>query len=85
MTQEYQLQNTMTTTARNAGYHHANLAVNHSNKSSLASAAQDFAATSFADRNAFEQLTSTNGNLNVQLASMVVQNQQLQQQMQQLQ
>jgi hypothetical protein len=85
MTQEYQLQNTMTTTARDAGYHHANAAINHSDESSLASAAQDFAAASAADRNAFEQLTSTNGDLNIQLANMAVQNQQLQQQMQQLQ
>jgi hypothetical protein len=87
MTAEYQLQNTMTTTARDAGYHHhANSAQqNPADEESLASAAQDFAAASAADSAAFEQLTSTNGNLNTQLAHMAIQNQQLQQQMSEIQ
>jgi hypothetical protein len=86
MTAEYQLQNTMTTTARDAGYHHANAAQHHpADEESLASAAQDFAAASAADSAAFEQLTSTNGNLNNQLAHMAIQNQQLQQQMSEIQ
>jgi hypothetical protein len=81
MTAEYQLQNTMTTTARDAGYHHANAAYNGpADEESLASAAQDFAAASAADSSAFATLTSTNGNLNTQLANMAIQNQQLQQQ-----
>jgi hypothetical protein len=85
MNQEYQLQNTMTTTARDAGYHHANAAINPDDETSLASAAHEFAAASASDRAAFEQLTSTNGVLNEQLANMAIQNQQIQQQMQQLQ
>jgi hypothetical protein len=85
MTQEYQLQNTMTTTARDAGYHHANAAIAPHDETSLASAAHEFAAASASDRAAFEQLTSTNGDLNEQLANMAIQNQQIQQQMQQLQ
>jgi hypothetical protein len=85
MNQEYQLQNTMTTTARDAGYHHANAAINPDDETSLASAAHKFAAASASDRAAFEQLTSTNGVLNEQLANMALQNQQIQQQMQQLQ
>jgi hypothetical protein len=81
MTAEYQLQNTMTTTARDAGYHHANAAYQSpADEESLASAAQDFAAASAADSSAFQQLTSTNGDLNTQLAHMAIQNQQLQQQ-----
>jgi hypothetical protein len=81
MTAEYQLQNTMTTTARDAGYYHANAAFHGpANEESLASAAQDFAAASAVDSSAFAQLTSTNGNLNTQLANMAIQNQQLQQQ-----
>jgi hypothetical protein len=85
MNQEYQLQNTMTTTARDAGFHHANAAVHPDDENSLASAAHEFAAASASDRAAFEQLTSTNGVLNEQLANMAIQNQQIQQQMQQLQ
>jgi hypothetical protein len=84
LTREYQLQNQMTSTARDAGYH-ANAAYSDQDETSLASAAQDFAAASAADRAAFEQLTSTNGDLNSQVANMAVQNQQLQQQMNQLQ
>jgi hypothetical protein len=84
MTREYQLQNQMTSTARDAGYH-ANAALLESDEHSLASAAQDFAAASAADRSAFEQLTNTNGDLSTQVANMAVQNQQLQQQMSQLQ
>jgi hypothetical protein len=84
MTREYQLQNQMTSTARDAGYH-ANAAINDNDETSLASAAQDFAAASAADRAAFEQLTNTNGDLTSQMANMAVQNQQLQQQMSQLQ
>jgi hypothetical protein len=81
MTAEYQLQNTMTTTARDAGYHHAIKAYQTpADEESLASAAQDFAAASAADSSAFQQLTTTNGNLNTQLAHMAIQNQQLQQQ-----
>jgi cobalamin biosynthesis Mg chelatase CobN len=83
MSQEYQLQNQMTSTACDAGYH-ANAAVD-SDEASLASAAQDFAAASAADRSAFEELTTTNGDLSTQVANMAVQNQQLQQQMTQLQ
>jgi hypothetical protein len=85
MNQEYQLQNTMTTMARDAGYHHANAAITPDDDNSLASAAHEFAAASALDRAAFEQLTSTNGVLNDQLANMAIQNQQIQQQMQQLQ
>jgi hypothetical protein len=85
MNQEYQLQNTMTTTARDAGYHHANAAITPNDEESLASAAHEFAAASASDRAAFEQLTSTNGVLNEQLANMAIQNQQIQHQMQQLQ
>jgi hypothetical protein len=60
MTAEYQLQNTMTTTARDAGFHHANAThQTPADEDSLASAAQDFAAASAADSAAFEQLTST--------------------------
>jgi hypothetical protein len=84
MTREYQLQNQMTSTARDAGYH-ANAAILEADEHSLASAAQDFAAASAADRSAFEQLTTTNGDLSTQVANMAVQNQQLQQQMSQLQ
>ena len=84
MTREYQLQNQMTSTAHDAGYH-ANAAINESDEHSLASAAQDFAAASAADRSAFQQLTNTNGDLSTQVANMAVQNQQLQQQMSQLQ
>jgi hypothetical protein len=84
MTREYQLQNQMTSTARDAGYH-ANAAISDNDEASLASAAQDFAAASAADRSAFEQLTSTNGDLTSQVANMAVQNLQLQQQMSQLQ
>jgi hypothetical protein len=84
MTREYQLQNQMTSTARDAGYH-ANAAINDADEASLASAAHEFAAASAADRSAFEQLTSTNGDLSSQVALMAVQNQQLQQQMSQLQ
>jgi hypothetical protein len=75
MTAEYQLQNTMTTTARDAGFHHANAAhQTPADEDSLASAAQDFAAASAADSAAFEQLSSTNGTfLNTQLAHMAVQ------------
>jgi hypothetical protein len=85
MNQEYQLQNTMTTTARKAGFHHANAAINPHDEESLASAAHEFAAASASDRAAFEQLTATNGELNQQLANMAVQNHQIQQQMQQFQ
>jgi hypothetical protein len=74
----------MTSMARDAGYH-ANAAYTDSDKASLASAAQDFATASAANRAAFEQLTLTNGNLSSQVANMAVQNQQLQQQMSQLQ
>jgi hypothetical protein len=82
MTAEYQLQNTMSITARDAGYHHgANAAYQTpADEESLASAAQDFAAASAADSSAFAQLASTNGDLNTQLAHMAIQNQQLQQQ-----
>jgi hypothetical protein len=85
MTREYQLQNQMTSTARDAGYHGANAAINDIDEASLASAAQDFAAASAADRAAFEQLTNTNGDLTSQVANMATQNLQLQQQMGQLQ
>jgi hypothetical protein len=81
---EYQLQNQMTSTAREAGYH-ANAAISDTDEASLASAAQDFAAASAADRSAFEQLTTTNGDLSSQVANMAVQNQHLQQQMSQMQ
>ena len=83
MTREYQLQNQMTSTARDAGYH-ANAAIHESDEHSLASAAQDFDAASAANRSAFEQLMNTNGDLSTQVANMAVQNQQLQQQMSQL-
>jgi hypothetical protein len=85
MNQEYQLQNTMTTTAREAGYHHANAAITPHDENSLAAAAHEFAAASASDRAAFEQLTTTNGELHQQLANMAIQNQQIQQQMQQFQ
>jgi hypothetical protein len=84
MTFEYQLQNQMTSTARDAGYH-ANAVISDNNEASLASAAQDFAATSATGRSAFEQLTNTNGDLTSQVANMAVQNLHLQQQMSQLQ
>lgn len=88
MNKEYQLQNTMTTTAREAGYHQGNHAAvmdNDRDDASLASAAQDFAAATAADRAAFEQLTSTNGNLSQQVANLAMQNQQMHAQMAQLQ
>lgn len=85
MTKEYQLLNTMSTTAREAGYHHGANAASETNDESLAAAAQDFAAATAADRAAFEQLATTNGDLNHQLAHMAVQNQQMTAQMAQLQ
>ena len=84
MTREYQLQNQMTSTAQDDGYH-ANATIHESDEHSLASAAQDFAPASATDRSAFEQLTSTNGDLKTQVTNVAVQNQQLQQQMSQLQ
>jgi hypothetical protein len=71
----------MTTTACDAGYHHANAAYQTpADVESLVSTAQDFAATLAADSSAFEHLTTTNEDLNTQLAHMAIQNQQLQQQ-----
>ena len=56
MTQEYQLQNTMTATAQEAGYNHrANAAVNGANDQSLASAAAKFAAAAAADRSCMRE------------------------------
>ncbi len=87
---EYQLQNAINVTSQNAGYqaHNAYTSIppdNESEDASLLSAAQDFAAAEAARQSAVDQLASTNGNLNTQLANMAMQNQQMQQQMQQIQ
>jgi hypothetical protein len=86
---EYQLQNSINATSQSTGYQ-ANNAYGEPidtdlDETSLASAAQDFAAAKAARQGAMAQLTNTNGNLNSQLANMAIQNQQLQQQMNQMQ
>ena len=84
---EYQLQNAINVTSSGTGYH-ANVAYDTDGvheDASLASAAQDFAASEAARSTAFEQLTTTNGDLTAQFANMAMQNQQLQHQMVQLQ
>jgi hypothetical protein len=64
MMQEYQLQNTMTTTARDARYHYANVAINPYDENSLASAAHEFAAVSASDCAAFAWQYKTNKSSN---------------------
>jgi hypothetical protein len=82
MTAEYCLQNQIHTTSREAGYGHANAAMAlNTEDEHLAAAANEFASATAADRAAFAQLTSTNGELSAQMANMVTQNQQLQEQM----
>ena len=77
---EYQTQNEMNgTTASEAGYHEGNIAVD----TNLQDAIQNFANASAADRSAFEQLTSTNAQLETQLAQAHQQNMNLMQQLQQ--
>jgi hypothetical protein len=82
MTAEYCLQNQIHTTARDAGFGQANAAVLlDTDAEHLAAAANEFASATAADRTAFVNLTSTNGELNNQMANMALQNQQLQEQM----
>jgi hypothetical protein len=88
MTAEYWFQNQVTTTTRAVGYHHANAAISApgSDEEHLAAAASDFASAQSANRTAFANLlTSSNGELNHQMANMVMQNHQLQDQVGQMQ
>ena len=77
---EYQTQNEMkATTSSEAGYHEGNMGI----ETNLQEAIQNFASASAADRTAFEQLTSTNAQLETQLAQAHQQNLNLMQQLQQ--